>query len=90
MHAVFSSVTVNDEDTGTARLRDEIVPLISSAPEFVAGYWIRLQGNKGVSLVMFESENAAQAMVDMVRERAQVDDSVILDTMEVGEVRASA
>jgi hypothetical protein len=90
MHAVFSAVTINDEDTGTARLRDEIVPQVSSAPGFVAGYWVRLQGNKGVSLVVFESEDAAQTMVNMVRERTQVDDSVTLDTMEIGEVRASA
>jgi hypothetical protein len=89
MHAVFSTVTVNDEDAGTAQLRDQVVPRVSSAPGFIAGYWVRLQGNKGVSIVVFESEDAAQTMVNMVRE-APGDDSVTIDTMEVGEVRASA
>ena len=69
MHAVVTNVTVNDGDTGAARLRDEIVPQISSAPGFIAGYWVRLPGGKGTSIVAFESEGGAQSMVDMIRER---------------------
>jgi hypothetical protein len=90
MHAAVTNVTVNDATTGTARLRDEIVPLVSAAPGFVAGYWVRLPGNKGTSIVVFESEGAAQAMVNTIRDRPQVDDGVTLDTMEVGEVVANA
>ena len=90
MHAVFTSVTVNDESTATPRLRDEIVPAVSSSPGFVAGYWVRLSGGKGVSIAAFESEAAAQAMVDMVRGRPAVDESVTLDSIEVGEVVANA
>ena len=90
MHAVVSIVTINDETTGTARLRDEIVPQVSSAPGFVAGYWVRLPGGKGASIVAFESEGAAQTMVNMIRERPTVDDAVSLDTIEVGEVVANA
>jgi hypothetical protein len=90
MHAVFTSVTINDESAGTARLNDEIVPAVSSAPGFVAGYWVRLPGGKGVSVVAFESEDAAQGMVNMIRERPAVDDAVTMDTIEVGEVVANA
>lgn len=90
MHAVVTNVTVNDEATGTARLRDEIVPQLSSAPGFIAGYWVRLSGGKGTSIVSFESEGAAQTMVDMIRARPTVDDSVTIDTIEIGEVVASA
>jgi hypothetical protein len=90
MHAVFTTVTINDEGSATARLRDEIVPQVSSAPGFIAGYWVRLPGGKGVSIVAFESEEAAQAMVNMLRDRPAVDDTVTLDSVEVGEVVASA
>ena len=90
MHAVVTNVTVNDGDTGAARLRDEIVPQIYSAPGFIAGYWVRLPGGKGTSIVAFESEGGAQSMVDMIRERPAVDDAVTLDTIEIGEVVANA
>ena len=90
MHAVVTNVTVNDGDTGAARLRDEIVPQISSASGFIAGYWVRLPGGKGTSIVAFESEGGAQSMVDMIRERPAVDDAVTLDTIEIGEVVANA
>jgi hypothetical protein len=90
MHAVVAVVTVNDETTGTARLRDEIVPRVSSAPGFVAGYWVRLPGGKGASIVAFESEGAAQTMVDTIRDRPTADDAVTFDSIEIGEVVASA
>jgi hypothetical protein len=90
MHAVVTNVTINDETTGTARLRDEIVPRVSAAPGFVAGYWVRLPGNKGTATAVFESESAAQATVNMIRERPQGDESVTIDSMEIGEVVANA
>jgi hypothetical protein len=90
MHAVVTNVTINDATVGTARLRDEIVPRLAAAPGFVAGYWVRLPDNKGSSTAVFESETAAQAMVDMIRGRPEVDDSVTIDSMEIGEVVANA
>ena len=90
MHAAVVNVTINDESTATARLRDEIVPQVSAAPGFIAGYWVRLPGNKGTSVVVFESEGAAQGMVNMIRDQPPVDDAVTLDSTEVGEVVANA
>jgi len=90
MHAVVVNVTIKDEATATARLRDGIVPQVSASPGFVAGYWVRLPGNKGSSVAVFESESGAQAMVDMLRGQPPVDDAVTLDSAEVGEVVASA
>jgi hypothetical protein len=90
MHAAIANVTINDQASATARLRDELVPQIASAPGFVAGYWVSLPGNKGTSVAVFESEDAAQGMVKMIRDRPQVDDAVTLDSLEVGEVVANA
>ncbi len=90
MHAVATNVNVKDADTGTARLRDEIVPRVSAAPGFVAGWWVRLPNGRGTSTMVFESESAAQDVANMIRDRPAADDAVTIETMEVGEVVANA
>jgi hypothetical protein len=90
MHAVVVDVTIADEATATAGLRERVVPQVSSAPGFVAGYWVRLSGARGTSAVVFESESAAQSVAQMIRDQPSVDDSVTIDSIEVGEVVANA
>lgn len=87
MHAVVVNVTINDREASRARLRDEIVPQVSSAPGFVAGYWVALAGDKGSSTVVFESEDQAQAAAARI-EGSNPD--VTFDSVVVGEVVASA
>lgn len=83
MHAVVINVTINDPEPAAAALRDQVVPQVSQAPGFVAGYWVALEGGKGTSIVAFESEDAARA----ASERAQAPgDFVTFDSVEVGEV----
>jgi hypothetical protein len=87
MHAVVLNVTVNDPDAATATLQDEVVPQVSGTPGFVAGYWVRLEGGRGTSLVVFESEDAARSAAA----QAQLPgDSLTFDSVEVGEVVADA
>ena len=50
---------VNDERL--AALRDEVVPMVSAAPGFVAGYWLEPDGDDGLSIVVFDSEASAKA-----------------------------
>ena len=59
MHAVVVRVNIDDSEAATARLREEVVPRVSQAPGFVAGYWTR-KDNTGLSMLVFESEEAAQ------------------------------
>ena len=87
MHAVVVQVTVNDAEAATAFLNDELVPRVSQAPGFVAGYWVRL-GDNGRSIVVFESEDAANAALENVNR--QPGDFVTVESAEVGEVVASA
>jgi hypothetical protein len=58
MHAVVVGVTVNDGEAATRFLREELVPRVSQAPGFVAGYWVTLDGDQGRSTIVFESEDA--------------------------------
>jgi hypothetical protein len=88
VHAVVAQVTIND-DTGAAEshLRERVVPGVTQAPGFVAGYWTRKE-SRGVGMVVFESEDAAQAMVE--RFPSMVPDMVTLEGVEVLEGVAHA
>jgi hypothetical protein len=85
VHAVIVNVTVNDPEEATRHLREEIVPGVKQAPGLVAGYWTR-EGDSGTSMVVFESEEAANAMSDRVP--TMIPDVVTLDSVEVREVVA--
>jgi hypothetical protein len=87
MHAVVINVTIQDPDAARAALRDQIVPQVSAAPGFVGGYWVGLEGDRGVSIVVFESEDAARAGAAQAQAPG---DFVTFDNVEVGEVVANA
>ena len=87
MHAVVLNVTVHDQDAARATLRDQVVPQVSGTPGFVAGYWVGLDGGRGTSVVVLESEDAARSAAA----QAQVPgEFMTFDTVEVGEVVANA
>jgi hypothetical protein len=87
MHAVVVNVTIKDPDAATASLRDQVVPQVKGAPGFVAGYWVGLDGGRGTSVVVFESEDAARAAAAQAQAPG---DFVTFDSVEVGEVVAHA
>jgi len=87
MHAVVVNVTLSDQAAGEAVLREQVVPRVSKAPGFVAGYWTR-KDNGGLSISVWESEDAANAASEMVRSAAP--DGVTVNSVEVREVVASA
>ena len=87
MHAVVVRVTVTDREGAEQRLRDEVVPQVSSAPGFQAGYWTR-EGDSGLSMVIFDTEENARAAAERVPTSIPAD--VNLEGVEVREVVASA
>ena len=87
MHAVVTTVTVNDREAATSHLREQVVPGVSQAPGFVAGYWTR-KDNTGLAMVLFESEEAANGMSERVP--SMLTDAVTLENIEVREVVANA
>ena len=88
MHAVVVRVTVSDREGATKRLREEVVPQVSSAPGFQAGYWTSGEGDSGLSMVIFDSEENARAAADRVP--STIPEDVSLEGVEVREVVASA
>ena len=88
MYAVLTRVTVNDAEQATKRLHEDVVPRVRETPGLVAGYWVRLEGNQGRSLIVFESEEAANAALDQARAMASGTEFVTFDSVEVCEVVA--
>jgi hypothetical protein len=39
MHAVVVNLTITDSDAAAQALHEQLVPRVSRAPGFVAGYW---------------------------------------------------
>lgn len=87
MHAVVVSVTIDEEGSAMEMLQSQVVPRVSGAPGFVAGYWTR-KDNSGLSMTIWESEEAASAGAEMAR--AVAPEGVTVDNVEVREVAASA
>jgi hypothetical protein len=83
MHAVVVTVTISDREAAESHLREQVVPGVSQAPGFVAGYWTR-KDESGLAMVLFESEDAAQAMSERVP--SMIPDVVTLKDVEVREV----
>ena len=86
MHAVVVTVKVGNVEESRPELLEQVVPAVSQAPGFVAGYWLEPIDGHGLSVVVFESEEAAK----VAAERIQPPSSVTLETVEVREVVASA
>jgi len=87
MHAVVVRVTIDDVDAGLETLRNEVVPQVSQAPGFVAGYWTR-KGDSGLSMIVFDSEDAATRASEIIP--GTVPESVTFESVEVREVVANA
>ena len=64
MHALVFDVTIRDRAQGEQFLKERIVPGVSQLPGFVAGYWVNIDESRGTSLVVFESEEAAQSAME--------------------------
>ena len=88
MYAVVARSTIEDFEQARKFLREEGIPRLSQTPGFISGHWVKLGEKAGASMILFESEEAAQ----QARERFETSlpDAVIPISIEVGEVQAHA
>jgi hypothetical protein len=89
VHAVVVNVNIQDFDVAREGLVTQVVPRVSQAPGFVAGYWSRSEDDTGLGMIVFESEDAARAVAEMIRSQGP-DEGVTLEGVEVREVVAHA
>jgi hypothetical protein len=94
MHAVLIEVDTSgqpDREVGLKNLREEIVPSVSQTPGFQAGYWLRpLEDAKGTSLVLFDTEENAEAASQALSIGSNPMPGVTVVRKEIREVAASA
>jgi hypothetical protein len=92
MHAILLEVDLSgtEREEGLKNLRETVVPQVKQAPGFRSGTWLAPVAGKGLSVVVFESEENAQAMAAMVAVGSSPSPGVTVDRCEVREVVASA
>ena len=88
MHAVLVHVVIADFDTAQANLVENVVPRASGAPGFVAGYWTRLADDRGVGMMLFDSEESARAAAEQARAAPRV--AADITDVQIAEVVAHA
>jgi hypothetical protein len=94
MYAVFVEVSAEERHTEQAR---ELLPRSAAAPAREAGakggYWLAPAGGRGVSLVVFDTEEEARNVAKMFQvgqpPMPDAPDGVVVKTVEVREVLAS-
>ena len=61
MHAAMVTVTIDPTyaDQADKALREQVIPMVSAAPGFIAGYWLEPADGRAISLVLFETEEQA-------------------------------
>jgi hypothetical protein len=89
MHALVVRVSISDPVAARKTLDEQVVPQVSQAPGFIAGYWTWSDDqSNGQSMIVFESADAARTVAERIRglvpEGARVEDT------EVREVVANA
>ena len=90
MYATVVRVTIKDPEAAQKSLDEFVVPRISQAPGFRAGYWT-WKDDTGLSMVVFDSEDDAKNAGDQVPGMIQgMDGAVTLESVEVREVVAHA
>ena len=62
MHAALVKLTINPDQAPAAAktLVDDILPTVRSARGFIAGYWLEPADGRGLSIVLFETEEQAR------------------------------
>jgi hypothetical protein len=77
--------TLHDLERGTEYLR-QAMPRIRQAPGFVSGTWVMLGEGSGTSMIIFESEEGAQAWIEQLKADPAPSEAVTIHTVEIGEV----
>ena len=90
MHAalVRADIPGGVNDARRKNLEEKIIPMISSAPGFVAGYWLDAVDGKGFACVVFKDEASAKASAPPAG--TDMGEGVSIESVEFREVLGSA
>jgi hypothetical protein len=90
MHAaiVRANIPAGVNETRIKNLKEQIVPMISRAPGFTAGYWCDAVDDQGLAFVVFKDEASAKAAAPPVG--TDMGEGVTIASVEFREVLANA
>ena len=90
MHAALVRVSIpgGANDARLKNLREQVVPMVSSSPGFVAGYWLDVVDDKGFAFVLYDDEASAKAAAPPPG--TDMGEGVTIDSVEIREVLAKA
>jgi heme-degrading monooxygenase HmoA len=80
-----------DPEAGRRGLRQELAPALGSMPGFVSAHLLTAyERGRGMAVVVFDSLEAAEALVAGLPEGRELRDGVVVTRVDVLEVTASA
>jgi hypothetical protein len=87
MWAIVTTDDITDREAADQMLVEQAVPMVQRAPGFVGAFWVRFDGGRGTSVVVFETEEQARAGAPKVGGGSA---GVTFANVMVGEVAAHA
>jgi hypothetical protein len=88
MHALVFQIRIHKREEASKLLNERFVPAMRQAPGFVAGYWVDLPSDAGVSVIVFDSEESVKAVMEGARPPQT--EAFTVESANVGEVVAHA
>jgi hypothetical protein len=64
---IQASIDVAKEDQARQMVRDVFVPRVRAMDGFVSGTWLRAQDDRGITVLLFETKEAAVAAAEEIR-----------------------
>ncbi len=70
MHAALVTITIDpgQAPAAAAALMDDILPLVTWAPGFTAGYWLEPDDGQGFSILLFDTEEQTRQAAEAAGE----------------------
>jgi hypothetical protein len=63
MYAALATVSITDYEKARRILHDDVLPTVSEIPGFVSGHWLAPVDGRGLSILIFETDGEARAIV---------------------------
>jgi hypothetical protein len=89
MYAALATVSISDYEHARRLLHDDVLPTITDVPGFVSGHWLAPIDGRGLSIMIFETEDEARAMAEQMPAGREVNEYVTVHSVEVREVAGS-
>jgi hypothetical protein len=89
-NVVFVNVDASQADPARRGLHKQVIPRISQTAGFVAGYWLEPLDGKGISVTLWESQQAAREAADLIQPDSSPTTGVKIDRIETREVIGQA